>query len=170
MKVIFLDIDGVLNTDKTFEMISKYRKEFGISLIEIEEYRVEYLSQIIEDTGAVVVLSSSWRYFFEKENGVLVPTSKKGFKLCEMLKKYNIDIYDITTKDMSLKRKEQIDLWLRENDVDNYLIIDDQLIDPENQIKTNFYTQGESCVCGLCHEHIIQAKKILNNKEKMLKK
>lgn len=47
-KAIFLDIDGVLNDD-----------HFGIK---IEEERVALLAKIVKETGASIVLSSSWRY------------------------------------------------------------------------------------------------------------
>ena len=59
MKVIFLDIDGVLNSD---EYIHKARK-LGFKGIEeeIDIEKVELLKKAVEQTGARVVLSSSWR-------------------------------------------------------------------------------------------------------------
>ena len=46
-KVIFLDIDGVLNQDN--------------GGAKIEEQFVRRLAHIVEETGAEIVLSSSWR-------------------------------------------------------------------------------------------------------------
>lgn len=46
-KVIFLDIDGVLNQDNCGA--------------KIEEQFVRRLAHIVEETGAEIVLSSSWR-------------------------------------------------------------------------------------------------------------
>ena len=60
MKVIFLDIDGVLNSAKYFDRIK------NLEITEIEEQidikKVELLKKAVDETGAKVALSSSWRY------------------------------------------------------------------------------------------------------------
>lgn len=53
MKVLFLDIDGVLNNSSTFE---RYRGVIGV-----EPDKVDILRRIVRDTGIQLVLSSSWR-------------------------------------------------------------------------------------------------------------
>lgn len=53
MKVIFLDVDGVLNSNQR-------RLEIGGE--SLEEEKVKLLSMIIRRTGAVVVLHSGWRF------------------------------------------------------------------------------------------------------------
>ena len=45
-KVIFLDVDGVLNTSYT-----KYRDEV------LDDFRLDYLAKIVNKTGAKVILS-----------------------------------------------------------------------------------------------------------------
>ena len=65
MKVIFLDVDGVLNTSKTFIERKEKHDKTGIWDLEIDEFRVEYLKQIIDATDAKVVLSSAWKKDFE---------------------------------------------------------------------------------------------------------
>lgn len=77
MKIIFLDIDGVLNTIETFINRKKEYKETGILNVEIDEFRVQYLKQIIKETDAKIVLSSSWRHFFTKDNNIVIPGLKK---------------------------------------------------------------------------------------------
>ena len=80
MKVIFLDIEGVLNTKETYERI---RRQKGYSVMldtEIDEFRLEYLKKIIDETDAKIILSSSFRYFFTKENDKIVPTALKKKK------------------------------------------------------------------------------------------
>jgi len=52
MKFIFLDIDGVLNGDK-----SVAKRELYV----VEELLVQRLNKICEATGAVCVVSSTWR-------------------------------------------------------------------------------------------------------------
>lgn len=58
MKVIFLDIDGVLN------IISQGHDEFGSIF---HSHLVDNLKYLIEQTGAKIVISSSWRLNGEKE-------------------------------------------------------------------------------------------------------
>lgn len=60
MKIIFLDIDGVLNSDEYFDKI-KYLKIEGIES-EIDRKKVKLLQEAVKQTGAKVVLTSSWRY------------------------------------------------------------------------------------------------------------
>ncbi len=179
MKIIFLDIDGVLNTSETFIKRKEKYNQTGILDIEIDEFRVEYLKQIIDKTGAKIVLSSSWRLFFNKENDRIIPRNKKGLELYNLFNKYDIEIYDITTKDNYLKREEQINMWLNDNDVDSFAVIDDESSDLQSfigkeLIKTSFTKDGEilmnmdDCL-GLCEEHIQEAINILNSKTKVFK-
>jgi hypothetical protein len=64
-KIIFLDIDGVLNTD-TFLESKVVTTGWGGRVIPkpidmIDPEKVEILNRIVAETGAVIVLSSSWR-------------------------------------------------------------------------------------------------------------
>ena len=74
MKVIFLDIDGVLNTSNSYTVSSNLQ-------LPIDNFRLNYLRYIVEKTDAKIVLSSSFRHFFQKENNVMVPKTLKGKKL-----------------------------------------------------------------------------------------
>lgn len=65
MKVIFLDIDGVLNSHKYLKT-GKFRKgesfhEVNVSMIDPKT--VKHLNAIVAATGAKIVLSSSWRIY-----------------------------------------------------------------------------------------------------------
>ena len=68
MKVIFLDIDGVLNTNSDRE---------------ISDDKLKLLSELVSKTGADVVLSSSWRNWWNnpKTNipGSFITEWKKQF-------------------------------------------------------------------------------------------
>ena len=58
-KVIFLDIDGVLNDEST----KSFKKK-----IFVEEIRVKRLKDIVQATQAKIVMSSSWRHYFKLYN------------------------------------------------------------------------------------------------------
>ncbi|HVJ21496.1 MAG TPA: HAD domain-containing protein [Polyangiaceae bacterium] len=70
--VIFLDIDGVLNSAA---FILQQTNGEGVTVVDdsfdatahIDPSRVERLNRLIADTGASVVLSSSWRLLFGRE-------------------------------------------------------------------------------------------------------
>ena len=101
MKVIFLDIDGVLNyMDFWYKRRLEFEKtgKFGPSF---DEEKIKILSEIVSETGAKIVLSSTWRGGFVKDKvkDKLVP--KPNFEDCIELnlafEKYNLEIYDRTT-------------------------------------------------------------------------
>ena len=61
MKILFLDIDGVLNS-------WRYDQE-RISLQDnIDETRLPLLSRIVSSTNAKIVLTSSWRKHWERDS------------------------------------------------------------------------------------------------------
>lgn len=63
MKVIFLDIDGVLNCQDTFIKRYEKKKITGYYELEIDIDMVKRLAKIVEETNSLIVLSSSWRIF-----------------------------------------------------------------------------------------------------------
>ena len=181
MKVIFLDIDGVLNTGDTFDRIDQENMKNGTSKIYIDEFRVEHLSKIVEQTGAKIVLSSSLRRRFQKVDDKVVPsTDYFAVDFINILSEYNLFLYDVIPvirdiNDREVNRQEEIKKWLSQNEeVENFLILDDettQLMDfvDTNLIILNNLPVGEmvrdmsDCI-GLCEEHIEQAVNILNNR------
>lgn len=94
MKVIFLDIDGVLNTAETYDRIEEEYQKTGIKKIEIDEFRLKYLKRIIDETGAYVVLSSSWIKYFEKKDRKINIIHKKGIELVQILANNGIYLSD----------------------------------------------------------------------------
>ena len=181
MKIIFLDVDGVLNTSETYiNMLNRYNKTKQVD-IDIDEFRLEYLKTILDNTDAKVVLSSSWRGGFIKQNNKVVPRSCKGKKLYNLLTKYNIELYDLTPNIYSdINREAQINYWLSSNnDIDNFIIIDDEpnlyncLINKlikTSKVKDNEMLMYMDDCIGLCEEHINQAIDMLNTKNKVLRK
>ena len=60
MKVIFLDVDGVLNSDEYIDRAQKQEIQGIERHIDVE--KIKLLKKAIDETGAKVVLSSSWRF------------------------------------------------------------------------------------------------------------
>ncbi len=180
MKVIFLDIDGVLNTSETFKKRHKEYLKTGIWNIEIDDHRVEKLERIVEKTDAKIVLSSSWRYFGEMKDGKFVPKNEKAEKLIKKLEQYGLHIYDITPVDQYGYRANEINEWLKDKDVESFVILDDEssfLIEfiGKELIKTSLIEDGEilknmdDCT-GLCEEHVDLAISKLNKEKKKVKR
>jgi hypothetical protein len=90
MKILFLDMDGVVNSARYFEVLSKrqYRKARGKAKAEgrtrktfvdmIDPKTIPHLNAIVERSGAKVVLSSSWRvpWTYQEVNAML---RERGF-------------------------------------------------------------------------------------------
>lgn len=177
MKVIFLDIDGVLNTKETYDKMYR-NNSFGAYLeVPIDKFRLEYLKTIIDETDAKIVLSSSFRHFFVKQEDKLVSTSAKGTNLYNWFLKYGMDIYDITPIN-GYTREDEIKEWLINHDeVDDFIIIDDdptiftdlssKLIQT-SKIKQNYLTSFIKDSFGLCERHIPEIIDRLNS-NKILK-
>ena len=104
MKVIFLDIDGVLNCHKT----PNPRKFPYI----IDDGLLARFRQLLERTGASVVLSSTWRY---DPAGLF------------SAKHYGVPFIDITPDMQGDARSKEIVAWLWTHpEVTRYAVIDDE--------------------------------------------
>jgi len=120
-KVIFLDIDGVLNTEQTdIRLIEKYgESKYEKYLYDdygriFDDNAVKALRKIIDKTNAQIVISSTWRV--------------RGLTFLNSLwKKRNMPgkIIGITPSLRLESRGEEIAEWMRRNPVDKYVIIDD---------------------------------------------
>lgn len=114
MKVIFLDVDGVLNSDEYFEKTKGLNLQGIYQDIDVE--KIKLLKKAVDETGAKVVLTSSWRY------------TKNAIKLKELLKEY--EIFVDTTPFIENKRGLEIKKWLLDNqNVDDFVILDDEIFD-----------------------------------------
>lgn len=116
MKIIFLDIEGVLNTFDT------PKDSF------VDEFRISYLKEIIDATDAKIVLSSSLRGWWNTEDFTLRPDAPKDMvEVDEKLKKYDIEIYGITPKYRGGNRQDEIYLWLEMHpEAEKFIVFDDE--------------------------------------------
>ena len=123
MKVIFLDFDGVMNTAYYGHFLGKeglpYRDEFGAVF---DPNCVGYLKEIIEKTGAEIVVTSSWKSLMTYRD-MLNMWEQRG------LPGY---VIDLTPSSSGCRRRgDEIDAWLKEcKDECQYVILDD--IDESN--------------------------------------
>jgi len=105
MKVIFLDVDGVLNT---FDLTRSYGLDY------IDDGMVRRLGMVVGQTGADIVLSSYWR---------LHPSDRSLVDAA--LKEYGMFVHD-RTPSLSGPRSREISHWLSSNeDISTYAILDD---------------------------------------------
>ena len=115
-KVIFLDIDGVLNQDNGGP--------------KIEECYVKLLAHIVEETGAELILSSSWRGAYASHvNPEYNYQNKDVALLLSMLDKYHLSIMDMTPDLTSgaYARPLEIRAWLLEQgNLERFVILDDE--------------------------------------------
>ena len=72
MKIIFLDIDGVLNN----QAFLKTSQGFGEN--QLDPRNVAVLNKIVGATGAKIVISSSWRHIWDHEQ-IAKMMAKVGF-------------------------------------------------------------------------------------------
>lgn len=139
-KIIFLDFDGVLQIDKhtnpwrgNAKLSEGYndRDKYGL-LFDFE--CTKRLQQLIEETGAEVVISSSWRY---AGLDVMLDMWKERLLPGKML-----DIISIDDSLPEISRGAYIQEWLNLHPCDAYVIIDDvdDMLDAQqnNLVLTNY--------------------------------
>lgn len=119
--VVFLDVDGVLNTRTTVK-----RTPYGYT--GIDDARVEILAKAIEKYGnCEIILSSDWKELNEKHEDYRYLVSK--------LAQYGLKISGHTV-DSNWNRGKGIKEYLELHpNIDEYVILDDQKFDFEDYKK-----------------------------------
>lgn len=124
MKVLFLDVDGVLNTKGSFRVVQPESDVFKLDM-----FLVDRLKKVVRDTGCELVLSSAWRCFdggrefLERTLGVYFLSETERFNGC---------------------RGEEIQAWLKDRTgVTRYAIVDDDGDMLENQLRNFFQTDPD---------------------------
>ena len=131
-KVIFLDIDGVLNTerqhDRCVEAGLAYVDNFGYAF---DPKAVANLKRIVDETGADIVISSSWKFWGLSTMQKLWTSRELPGKIIdvtpnnvsdEMLLSVDLDLMDLPAG-----KGSEIKEWLSTNGsrVTGYAILDD---------------------------------------------
>ena len=154
MKIIFLDIDGVLNC-----MGSKSRCQ---GFIGIDNDKVKRLKQIVDATDAKIVLTSTWKLSWNKNSDL---NNYSGNYLNRKLKRQNLFIMDKTI-DNGMNRGTGIINFINKfhTKIENWIVIDDEYFPDyrktgvlEHMVKTDFNNNG-----GLQDRHVELAINLLN--------
>jgi hypothetical protein len=160
MRVIFLDIDGVLN-NRGFMTHDPVRWEMGHRFKHLLHHNMDprnvaTLQEIISRTNAKLVISSTWRmiHTLEEITSCLRHHGCSG----EVIDKTVNGYYD-EDKDYWYVRGDQIQLWLDEHQgqVESFVILDDDS-DMVHLMDKLVHTKFDY---GLRKEHIEPAVKIL---------
>jgi len=123
---MFLDIDGVLNNYFTKETVE------GFTFVSND--KIQMLKEILDKTGAQIVLTSYWRIGWDNTNKIEKRSREQvGYfnALKERLDKFGIEIMSRTEK--LSNRGQEIDAWLKGWNgeiVESYVVLDD--MDEEN--------------------------------------
>lgn len=112
-RVIFLDIDGVLNT-------MKFLTGAGLkSAMSMDPVNVARMRAVVEKTGAKLVISSAWRQAHDWEEIIRSEAAKAGWT----------DLPIIGRTGERATRGEEIDQWFKENPTEDFVIVDDNVWD-----------------------------------------
>lgn len=136
-KIIFLDIDGVLNSGEYWDIIKPYEDKLTEMQREIDSECLDNLKKIVNVTKAKIVVISSWKN-----------TTRKFREFKKYMFENGLNIYDTTknSPEGGINRGTEIRQWLEEHkdEVDKFIIIDDDIFPDYNEleeklIKTEFY-------------------------------
>ena len=168
MRIVFLDVDGVLNCISTAD---RYQGFIGIDS-ELVGNLAEFMRRSSKEEETVIVLSSSWRIGQDRE-GAKIPG---GYQyLMDKLAEYGLSIYDDTPRLVwgvrgRSRRGREIAGWLynnRDKEISGYVVLDDELfadldkyhISP-HLVRTSFDDEDG----GFRKKHINEALKLIRVK------
>lgn len=138
--ILFLDIDGVLNSMNYAE--TQYLAGNRSSTWGIDPAAVEHLNEIVERSNCQIVISSSWRVLHTMVE-IKEYLHKAGFAHVN-------DVIDYTPQMSSRIRGEEVKKWIDDNSFEGaYCILDDNADFFPNQPLVRTFTR-----VGLCHYHI----------------
>lgn len=150
MKIIFLDFDGVLNCRRYRENSLSYYEDY------IDESRMLLLKYIVDKTGAKIVLTTTWRMYWD--NSYLVDYEETQ-RMNNIFAKYGLEIYS-KTSNYEENRDYEITMWISENNIKQYVILDDIDFGWSNLNREHF-VQTDDEKDGLDEEQVQKAIDIL---------
>ena len=101
-RVLFLDIDGVLNSNFWND---SHQREISDGTL-IDEEKVKILASLVKRTNAEIILHSGWRIWFDAE---LKPLRTEAKRLIDIFAKEGLSIDgltpDLTTEEIRRSKK-----------------------------------------------------------------
>lgn len=161
-KVVFLDIDGVLNSNFWNE---SHQREISDGTL-IDESKIKLLCKLVKRTDAGIILHSGWKYWFGSD---LKPLRKEAENLRSLLEKEGLTIAGVTpdhateeikkTKKFSLVKADEILAWLKQHEeIDRWVVLDD--LDLHNAEIAKHQIKTDQTI-GLTMEDVEKAEMIL---------
>lgn len=151
MKIIFLDVDGVLNSIDSEDRFKCF--------IGIDYSGIKLLKEIVDATGAEIVLVSTWKLSWSKDGS---RPDSLGAYLDARLAEESLTIIDKTGGTINERGHGIID-WLSEHPADSWIVLDDEIFEDYEEcgiiphlVKTSFYDGG------LKDKHVEMAINLLN--------
>lgn len=173
MKVIFLDVDGVLIHDN-------YKNK---ETCHVDEEKIKIIKKIVEETNSKIVITSTWRHPYIDGTDINQPEYDL---LIKMLKSHNIEIYDktpvhklklLSNHEYEILKNEinsrfhplttragEIYTWLKDKEIESFLILDDDESEWEYfGLEKNLIETSKKY--GITEKAIEKAINILNNEK-----
>ncbi len=146
MIIIFLDIDGVMNSESYYKTVNTKQKNFS----RFNPISANIISKLIKEFDIIIAISSLWRFAMKKE---LSHQLKSSGLVNHLHKDWSTPIIQPS------HRGKEIKLWLDSHlDITNFLILDDdEDILPEHSSRHIKTTLAD----GLQEEQYYKAREIL---------
>lgn len=169
LAIVFLDIDGVLNSDAYLKRIGTTAEEvndqfdalgeqssgpesYPLREKSLDPLAIQHLNSLLQETGAKVVLSTNWARKIPVQH-IVALLECRGFEG---------EVFGRTPRKMSLYSKGgEIALWLDQNRTHSFVILEDEHMD-RYQNRTVHIDWRE----GLTAEHVQKAKEILLSQQR----
>ena len=166
-RVIYLDVDGVLNNGSTKELSPD-------GWTGISPGKVKILRRILDATGAELVLTSTWR---EEWSPDYEKCTDDGKYLTDCLMAEGIRITDKIQTPSYPWRGYEISTHVKENGITSWIVLDDESFDfarhdifdvpahgcPARWIRTSIGYNG-----GLLEKHIVRAVQLFEKQEQCI--
>lgn len=161
-KVIFLDIDGVLNSN--FWNTDHQREISDGKYIDTD--KVKLLSELVKKSGASIILHSGWRFWFGSD---LKPLRPEAAYLTSLLEKEGMAVAGMTpdltteeirrTKKFSKVKADEILTWLKDHpETEKWVVLDDLELHNDDIAKCQVMTDPEQ---GLTESDVEKALGVL---------
>ncbi len=155
MKAIFLDIDGVLNSDEHTAFIKSFISYDDNMIEPFDDECLYNLKYIVDETDAKIIITSIWRLFPDYL-----------YILMNKLEEYDLDknVISLTTSNKYKDKLQEIAVKLKKLGITEYVVLDnDDTLKLDRHVITNNVT-------GLTEIDAKQAVKILSYNEEMSRK